>query len=90
MQLRITATLMLCVLSLTGVLLLSRNGWGGSSADPRQAASKALQPVLVIFQENRSPDNLFHGLPHADIANSGVNSLGERNTLRPINTGEPI
>jgi hypothetical protein len=38
--------------------------------------SQAFQHVIVIFQENRTPDNLFHGLPNADIANSGVNSLG--------------
>jgi len=31
---------------------------------------------VVIFQENRTPDNLFHGLPGADIADSGVDSAG--------------
>jgi phospholipase C len=38
--------------------------------------SQVFQHVIVIFQENRTPDNLFHGLPNADIVNSGVNSLG--------------
>jgi phospholipase C len=36
-----------------------------------------VQHVVVIFQENRTPDNLFHGLPGADIANNGVNSKGQ-------------
>src|SRR6202011_6000341 len=43
-----------------------------------------LQHRVVIFQENRTPDNLFHGLPNADIANTGVNSLGQTIPLQPI------
>jgi phospholipase C len=43
-----------------------------------------VQNVVVIFQENRSPDNLFHGLPGADIANSGINSKGQEITLQPV------
>ena len=43
-----------------------------------------IQNVVVIFQENRSPDNLFHGLPNADIANSGVNSQGQVIPLQPV------
>jgi phospholipase C len=30
----------------------------------------------MIVQENRTPDNLFHGLPNADIADSGLESTG--------------
>jgi len=40
--------------------------------------------VIIIFQENRTPDNLFHGLPHADIASSGVNSKGQTIPLTPV------
>jgi phospholipase C len=39
--------------------------------------SQVFQHVIVIFQENRTPDNLFHDLPNADIANSGINSSGQ-------------
>ena len=46
-------------------------------------AQSAIQHVVVIFQENRTPDNLFHGLPNADIANSGRNSKGDTITLEP-------
>ncbi len=38
--------------------------------------SQVIQHVVVILQENRTPDNLFHGLPNADIAISGTNSSG--------------
>jgi phospholipase C len=40
------------------------------------AFSQVFQHVVVILQENRTPDNLFHGLPGADIATSGTNSAG--------------
>ena len=43
-----------------------------------------IENVVVIFQENRTPDNLLHGLPDADIANSGINSKGESITLQPV------
>jgi phospholipase C len=43
-----------------------------------------IENVVVIFQENRTPDNLLHGLPNADIANSGINSKGESITLQPV------
>ena len=45
--------------------------------------SQYIQHVVVIVQENRTPDNLFHGLPGADIANSGPNSAGQTIPLTP-------
>jgi len=56
------------------------------SATPRQ---QLIQHVIVIFQENRTPDNLFHGLPGADIANSGVNSKGQTVQLQPVDITAP-
>ncbi|MGA9968459.1 MAG: alkaline phosphatase family protein [Terriglobales bacterium] len=47
-------------------------------------AQNPIKYVVVIFQENRTPDNLFHGLPGADIANSGVNSKGQIIPLTPL------
>ncbi len=51
----------------------------------------AIQHVVIIFQENRTPDNLFQDpvliARGADIASSGLNSLGQRIPLRPINLG---
>jgi len=42
-----------------------------------------IQYIIVIVQENRTPDNLFQGFPGADIASSGQNSLGKTVTLVP-------
>ena len=47
------------------------------SPPPPAPFSQKIKHVVVIFQENRTPDNLFHGLPNADIANSGMNSAGQ-------------
>lgn len=41
------------------------------------ASQSKIRHVIIIFQENRTPDNLFQGLPNADIASSGRNSLGQ-------------
>lgn len=48
-----------------------------------------IQHVIIIFQENRTPDNLFHGLPHADIANFGTNSHGATVRLQPVSISAP-
>ena len=45
--------------------------------------AQKIQHVIVIVQENRTPDNLFQGLPGADIASSGLNSKGVTVTLVP-------
>jgi phospholipase C len=52
-------------------------------AAPAGASSK-IQHVVIIFQENRSTDNLFNGLPGADTAQYGMNSHGKQVKLRPI------
>lgn len=43
-----------------------------------------IQYVLIIIQENRTPDNLFQGLKGADIANSGKNSFGQTVHLHSV------
>src|SRR5690349_1067577 len=39
--------------------------------------------VVILVQENRTPDNLFHGLPGADIASDGVDAGGNVVRLMP-------
>jgi phospholipase C len=55
--------------------------------------SAVILHVVVIFQENRSLDNLFQDpvliSRGADIASSGVNSLGQTIPLSPIDLGQP-
>lgn len=74
-------------------MLLYTGGCGGTAATapgphpptpPPSPFGNKIQHVVVIFQENNTPDNLFHGLPNADIANAGVNSPGQTITLAPI------
>jgi len=43
-----------------------------------------IQHVIIIFQENRTPDNLFQGLRGADIASSGLNEKGQVVPLHPV------
>lgn len=71
------------------LLLSVSEGCGGSSQSstppPNNPSGNAkIQHVVVIVQENRTPDNLFHGLPNADIASSGVNSQGQTIPLSPV------
>ncbi len=85
---------MLCTVALTAAC-----GGGGSStpAAPRAPATAAPTPapsgapvvasikhIVLIVQENRSFDNLFHGYPGADTVNSGVDSTGATVQLQPL------
>ena len=69
-------------LLLSACFLLCALGCG--TVQPSPQPYHKIQHVVVIFQENRTPDNLFHGLPNADIAESGLNSKGRRIVLTPI------
>ena len=50
-----------------------------------------IEHIVIIFQENRTPDNLFHDpvliKAGADIASSGLNSAGEIVPLTPLPLG---
>jgi phospholipase C len=61
------------------ICTLAQSQPGGSPIVP----TSPIQHVIIIFQENRSTDNLFQGLPGADIASSGVNSKGQVIPLAP-------
>jgi phospholipase C len=54
-------------------------------------AAAVIEHVVIIFQENRSPDNLFQDpvliSRGADIASSGMTSLGQTIPLSPIDLG---
>jgi len=78
-----TASLYLSIALLSaGALLLGLNGCGGSSSTTITPPPPGkIEHVVIIFQENRTPDNLFHDsvlmAKGADIASSGLNSLGQ-------------
>ncbi len=48
-------------------------------------SSSAIQHVIIVVQENRSFDNLFHGFPGADTVNSGLASDGSTVPLAQVN-----
>jgi phospholipase C len=67
-------------------------GCGGSSPNPSVAAPNAaryagkpdpIQHIVIIMQENRSFENLFHGFPGAKTVNSG-NGHGTQFKLQAI------
>jgi phospholipase C len=83
-------------------ILLSLNGCGGGDPSSKLPPPNYNLPhVVIIFQENRTPDNLFQGLCSAnggvpgcgtnpgqyDIASSGVNSHHQTIALTPIDLG---
>jgi len=79
---------------LCGTLLLLTNGCGFSAAGSSSvAASGKIQHVVIIFQENRTPDNLFHDpvlmANGADIASTGIDSTGATITLTPNSLSVP-
>ena len=78
------------VLVSTAGFLLTLNGCGGS-AKSLSPNPPLIQHIVVIFQENRTPDNLFQDpvlvKNGADIHNSGVNSQGQTIPLSPIDLG---
>jgi phospholipase C len=71
-----------------GVFVINQGGCGSSTSPPPPPPPPppphSFKHVVVIFQENRTPDNLFHGLPNADIATSGMNSSGQTIPLTPV------
>jgi len=78
--------------ALAGTLLLLAWPW----TIVVQAQITSFQHVVIIFQENRTPDNLFQGLcgsngsqcpnPY-DLQNYGINSKGQKITLTPVTLG---
>jgi phospholipase C len=57
--------------------------------DSSLGASGKIHHVVIIFQENRSVDNLFNGFPGADTVLSGTNSQGEKVPLKPVSLTAP-
>jgi phospholipase C len=75
--------------------LTSCAGYSRSSSLSKKASKIVpgkIEHVIIIFQENRTPDNLFHDpvlmANGADIASSGVNSRGQTVQLSPTSLGQ--
>lgn len=67
------------------VFVLGFDGCGGA---PLLHVNSPISHVVIIFQENRTPDNLFQDpvliARGADIASTGVNSHGQTIPLTPV------
>ena len=55
-----------------------------AAAASSQTIPRKIDHIVIIVQENRTPDNLFHGFPNADIADAGVDSHGRVIPLTPV------
>lgn len=68
----------------TSTFLLTQNGCGSTQRTP-------ITHVVIIFQENRTPDNLFQDpvliSRGADIVNTGMNSKGQMIRLGQVDLG---
>src|SRR5579872_1028671 len=75
------AVIMLC-------LMVSACGGGGAfQPNPMPSSSGVpgqIHHIVIIFQENRSVDNLFNGFPGADTVLSGQTSTGQTVMLQPV------
>jgi len=73
-------------------MLLGANGCSnGNPSSPNPIQASKIQHVVIVFQENRTPDNLFQDpvliTAGADIVNSGLNSSGQMISLSPESLG---
>jgi phospholipase C len=73
-----------CLLIVVALILINLGGCGGGGQTSNPQPNSKIQHVVIIFQENRTPDNLFQGLANADIASTGKNSEGETINLTPM------
>src|ERR1700756_181510 len=77
--------------SACAAMLLGTNGCTSVNPFRNPVGSSKIQHVVIIFQENRTPDNLFQDpvliSAGADIASSGLNSSGQTIQLAPESLG---
>lgn len=82
---------LLIVSSFAFALVAAACSGGGGTGMPGPFPSSSPVPqskikhVIIIFQENRTVDNLFQGFPGADTASAGLNSGGQMVPLQPVN-----
>src|SRR5277367_4019758 len=88
---------LIILLIAASTVVLSLNGCGssntvaGTGPTPSPGPASKIQHVVIIFQENRTPDNLFQDpvliKRGADIQSYGMNSQGQKITLGQIDLG---
>ncbi|HYL26765.1 MAG TPA: alkaline phosphatase family protein, partial [Candidatus Nitrosotalea sp.] len=76
-------------LLLAGCMQSGAADTSASALLPASPAASKIRHVVIVFQENRSFDDLFNGFPGADTVKSGLNSQGNRVPLRPVGLSAP-
>ena len=77
-------------LAIAAIFGASASALAPTATSPAHASPAAPQRtgriahVVIVFQENRSFDNLFNGFPGADTVQSGTDSNGKSIALRPV------
>jgi len=95
MQKRVVLRLFTLLLASSAVLFSLGCGGGGASGanggGGNPTPGDKIKHVVIIFQENRTPDNLFHDpnliAAGADIASSGLDTSGQQVPLTPVPLG---
>jgi len=59
------------------------------AAPGNPVAGSPIRHVIIVLQENRTFDNLFHGYPGADSATTGTTSTGGTVTLQAVHLMTP-
>jgi phospholipase C len=79
------------LLFVVALALTALTGCGGSPEHAFDMQAQArIRHVIIVVQENRSFDNLFHGFPGADTVNYGYAHDGTRVRLQPISLTVPF
>jgi phospholipase C len=74
---------------LDDVSLVSGTPTPSPSPSASPVAGSPIRHVIVVLQENRTFDNIFHGYKGADYASSGPTSTGKIVPLRPVHLMTP-
>jgi phospholipase C len=77
------AAALLSACSSGGSLPLASGATGHSGAAFGRPSGSTITHVIVMIQENRTFDNLFHGYPGADYADTGLTHTGRVVRLKP-------
>ena len=75
-----------------GAVVTTLAGCGGGAAPTPPAitpARSAIRHVVIIVQENRTPDDLFNGFPGADTVQRGLRHDGSSVALQPVSLAAP-
>ena len=56
---------------------------------PTPVAPSKIRHIIIVLQENRTLDNLFHGYPGADTATTGLTSSGKAIPLQEVRLMTP-